>query len=271
MPPLPCARGEMNGVYTELRPPPGLPHLACGWFGDGGGGRVLPDACVDVVLTAGELMVAGPATTAVQVAPTPGLRRCGVRFRVAAAGAALGVPADALRDLTAPLEELWGREARRLRDAVAGAPTEEAAVATLARGLARPRAPFDAYARQAVLWVERPFHEVSRELGFSERQLRRRIERSVGYGPRVLARVVRLQRFLQAAEREPGASLARLAAQTGYADQAHLARECRRLTHLVPSALLRNGEAAADERMSESFKPGTSAVARIESWNLASR
>ena len=95
-------------MYRELRPPPGLSHLACGWVADGVGANVLPDGCVDVVLHDGRLIVAGPATTAVAVAPTPGLYRCGVRFRVGAAASGLGVPADGLRDLSVPLEQLWG-------------------------------------------------------------------------------------------------------------------------------------------------------------------
>ena len=58
--------------------------------------------------------------------------------------------------------------------------------------------------------------------------------------PRTLARVLRFQRFLGAA-RSPnpgGRDLARLAAETGYADQAHLTRDSRRLTGLPPAALL---------------------------------
>ena len=243
-------------MYRELPPRPGLSHVACGWVGDGAGASVLPDGCVDVVLSDAQLVVAGPATTAVEVAPTPGQHRCGVRFRVGAAGAGLGVPADALRDLTLPLEQLWGAEGRRLSAAVAAAATAEAALAVLARALAQPRAPLDPYARQAALLADRrPFHEIARDLHFSERQLRRRVEQAVGYGPRTLARVTRLQRFLRGAERDATASLATLGADAGYADQAHLARECRRLTGRAPSALLAAGATAAGEPMSESFKP----------------
>lgn len=42
-------------------------------------------------------------------------------------------------------------------------------------------------------------------------------------------RVLRFRRFLALAAREPGAGLAQLAAAAGYADQAHLTRECGRL------------------------------------------
>ena len=95
--------------YRELAPPPGLEALvACVWLSHDGEVRVLPDACVDVVLSGGRLVVAGPATTATLAPATPGQARVGVRFRVGAAGTALGVAAGELRDQGVPLAELWG-------------------------------------------------------------------------------------------------------------------------------------------------------------------
>jgi AraC-like DNA-binding protein len=85
------------------------------------------------------------------------------------------------------------------------------------------------------------------DLGVSERQLRRRFEDAVGYGPKTLARVLRFQRFLALAA--GGGDLARLALSAGYADQAHLTRECRRLAGRTPVALLASGAPAAGERL----------------------
>lgn len=242
-------------MYQELRPPLGLSHLACGWIADDAGASVLPDGCVDVVLHAGQLVVAGPATSAVEVPGAPGQHSCGVRFRVGAAAASLGVPVDVLRDLTVPLQELWGVEGRRLSEAAAEGPDAEASLRVILRGFSEPRVRLDGAARRAAeLAVNRPFHAISRELGFSERQLRRRVEQAVGYGPRMLGRVLRLQRFLQGCERDRGASLARLAAEAGFADQAHLARECRELTGRTPSMLRAAGATAAGERTADAYK-----------------
>jgi len=96
-------------------------------------------------------------------------------------------------------------------------------------------------------------------LGLGERQLRRRFADAVGYGPKTLQRVLRFQRFVALATGgEPGGrpDLARLALEAGYADQAHLTRECRRLAGLPPAALLAEGAVAAGER-SDSFKTVT--------------
>jgi methylphosphotriester-DNA--protein-cysteine methyltransferase len=55
----------------------------------------------------------------------------------------------------------------------------------------------------------------------------------------MLARVLRFRRFVSRID--AGATdLAGLAAETGYADQAHLTRESRQLAGLTPAALARS-------------------------------
>jgi transcriptional regulator GlxA family with amidase domain len=66
----------------------------------------------------------------------------------------------------------------------------------------------------------------------SERRLRRRFVQAVGYGPATYLRVSRFQRAVALAPHVRG--LAALAAAAGYADQAHLSRDCRALTGLTP-------------------------------------
>lgn len=240
-------------AYREFAPPPGLEALvACVWVSHDRAGRILPDACVDVVMSGGRLVVAGPATVVSDTAATPGQGRVGVRFRVGAAGAALGLGIGELRDQGVPLEEVWGADARRLEDRLLAAPTQRDALLTLIGGVAQrlpaPEAA-DHEVRRAALMLARGERADPRSVGLSERQLRRRFERAVGYGPATLARVLRFQKFLHRAN-APGADavpLARLAADAGYADQAHLARECRRLSGLPPSALLATGATAAGE------------------------
>ena len=71
-----------------------------------------------------------------------------------------------------------------------------------------------------------------------ERQLLRRCRAAAGHGPAALRRVLRFRRFVTRIDAGPGGpDLARLAADTGYADQAHLTRECVRLAGLPPAAL----------------------------------
>jgi AraC-like DNA-binding protein len=249
----------------ELAPPPGLEQqVACVWIGDGSAVHVLPDACVDIVWTKGRLVVAGPATGPDLAAATPGQGRCGVRFRVGAAGAALGLPASELLDEIVPIEEIWGAAGRRLEGRVALADRPlDALVAGVYDRIAGAR---DDLVREAVFRLrggEDSVQRLARATAVSERQLRRRFERGVGYGPRTLRRVLRFQRFLGLAQ--GGGSLARMAADAGYADQAHLARDCRRLAGTTPTELLAAGASPAGERanVAETFKPAAIGSAKL--------
>ena len=82
-------------------------------------------------------------------------------------------------------------------------------------------------------------------LHLSERQLRRRCEDATGQSPRDLLRVVRFQRFVALAQRRVAAgttggdgALAAMAMRCGYADHAHLTRECRHFSGIPPATLL---------------------------------
>jgi transcriptional regulator GlxA family with amidase domain len=80
---------------------------------------------------------------------------------------------------------------------------------------------------------------LARELSISERQLRRRFHAASGYGPVTLARVLRFRRFVEAVDAGRD-DLAALAFEAGYADQAHLTRETKRLAGLLPRAFVRD-------------------------------
>jgi len=84
----------------------------------------------------------------------------------------------------------------------------------------------------------RPVATLADRIGLSERQLHRRCLAAFGYGPKTLDRVLRLQRFLALGRAPDRAGLATLAVAAGYADQAHLTHDCRRLAASTPSALL---------------------------------
>jgi AraC-like DNA-binding protein len=229
-------------VYREIAPPADLAeHVACVWTSVSRGGVVFPDGCVDLVWRGDSLVVAGPATGPVAAGVPVGVPVFGVRFRMGAAGAALGLPAGELADLTVDVGDVWGAE-------VVARVAEGGPAALLAAVRSRVREPVDPLARAAALEMARPGARVDAlELGVSERQLRRRFLDAVGYGPKTLARVLRFQRFLALARE--GGDLARLAFAAGYADQAHLTRECRRLAGRTPAEIVASGAGPAGERV----------------------
>lgn len=179
-------------------------------------------------------MVAGPDTGPWHSHAEPGKLILGLRFRPGAGGPALGVPLSELCDRRIAISELGLDPHEKLHgeaDPAAVPDLLEAAAARLV--LAGPP---DGAVQAAVMRLLDPTQRVealAADLGFSERQLRRRFLASVGYGPKVLQRILRLRRFLAGERRD----LARAALDAGYADQAHLARECLRLTGISPSQL----------------------------------
>jgi AraC-like DNA-binding protein len=234
--------------YRELAPPMALRSvLDCLWVrvvpANGAPPvRVLPDACSDLIWRSGEgALVAGPDTGPVVGPVAPGAVTVGARFRPGAGGPALAHPLDELRDMRVELHELLPALARRLDPDL----TPEAAlrqVALAAGQLAEARPP-DTLVGAAARSLANPHARsaaVAEELGMSERQLRRRFLANVGYGPKTLQRVLRFRRFLRQLDAAGGdADLARLAADCGFADQAHLTRECSRLAGLSPAAIAR--------------------------------
>ncbi|WP_258177587.1 helix-turn-helix domain-containing protein [Streptomyces solincola] len=192
---------------------------------------VLPDGCMDLLFHAGRLLVAGPDTGPHAVGAAPGDGPwTGVRFAPGDAPALLGVPAHELRDRRVDLAALWpGDRVRRLAERIADAPDPAAALEALALRLAadapRPDPLTRAVARD--LARGRTVAGTAAATGLSARQLHRRSLAAFGYGPKTLARVLRLQRALALVR--AGAPLAEAAHTAGCADQAHLAREVRAL------------------------------------------
>ncbi len=216
--------------------------VTCVWHLDAAsGGAVLPDGCMDIVWTGSRLLVAGPDTRATRAgAPAVGVPVVGVRFRPGAGAAAVGVAASELRDARVDVEALWGRAGRELLERVAAAGGVREQEALIEDAVAARVAPLDPLILEAAARIARGARvaDVARAVALSERQLRRRFHDAVGYGPKTLGRVMRLQRVLRLARADAGSGLAELAVAAGYADQAHLSADARALTGLTPRALL---------------------------------
>lgn len=212
---------------------------------DGSAVRILPDGCVDLVWHADALFVAGPDRVARMARVSKGASSCGVRFRPGSARAVFGVPGEALAPGSVPAGEVLGSEqADRLSAALSATPRTARpellrrwASDQLTRGVDRdPVVSYvsDALAAQPALRVV----DLASQIGLSERQLRRRVRTEVGYTPKLLARILRLQRTLALARADAALSLADAALVGGYADQAHLGHECAALAGTTPRVLL---------------------------------
>jgi AraC-like DNA-binding protein len=242
--------------YLEWPAPAALrDSVACLWAQVSGGqdraGLVLPDGCTDLIWTQGQgASVAGPDTGPVPTAMAAGTILLGVRFRPSMGGPVLGIPLSELRDQRVDLADLRPGDARRLSATLD--PATAAARVLDVTGALVDAARLDPAVAEAARLLHDPqarAEDVADDVGLSLRQLRRRCHAAVGYGPKTLQRVLRFRRFVSRIDALPqdpqhpqhlgGLDLAGLAVQAGYADQAHLTRECGRLAGLTPAVLAR--------------------------------
>lgn len=226
----------MSYVTVEYAERPSRVAGAVLWSRTSGGDTgpvypVLPDGCMDLLWTGGRLVVAGPDTRAHRPDPEVAARYVGIRFYPGTAPALLGVPAHELRDRRVDLADVWpSAEARRLTERMDTADDPAAVLesAALARaGRTDPPDPLLAHVVKA-LDAGRSIAATAEEAGINARLLHRRSLAAFGYGPKTLARVLRLQRALALAR--GGLPYAQTAAVAGFADQAHLARDVKELT-----------------------------------------
>ncbi len=214
--------------------------------------RHLPTGGVEIHFPiGGRPQLVGPLTgPEVEVIPA-NTTIVGVRFHP---GTAPPLPTvlDDLVDQRLGLAELWRSSADRLVEAMARAASPERALAFLQLHLLqefRRTVRVDPLVGEAVQALM-PWHPVNidtlaNHLALSPSQLRRRCLHAVGVSPKVLQRTLRFQGFLAlfqagatASGRRGADGLAGLAVDAGYADQAHLSRECLRLTGLTPREFL---------------------------------
>ena len=81
-----------------------------------------------------------------------------------------------------------------------------------------------------------PIGVVARQVGWSHKHLITRFKQQIGVAPHLAARLLRLSAVWHHLDDDQ--SWARVAAECGYADQAHLTREFRRFTGTTPGALV---------------------------------
>lgn len=246
--------------------------LACAWTAAPSGPHLLvPDACIDLLwirrpaVSAGgpqhQLVLCGPERSAWTFELPPATVAAGVRFRPGVAHRVLGIDVSTIADRRVdPASVLGAALVGPLLHELAGDPGEpQHAVDTLRRAHAldrfvarldrdRPDPDADRFVETVLAHLTpagpRPDQrELAAALDLSPRQLHRRMLRTFGHGTATIARLLRFQRFL--AYTEPALadgerSVARLATIAGYADQPHLARDCRAITGRTVTEFLRD-------------------------------
>ncbi|HVK09930.1 MAG TPA: AraC family transcriptional regulator [Gemmataceae bacterium] len=222
--------------------------------------RILPSGTVELVvnLRDDEVLLEGPVRRRLSgavvsgtyggflvVDPMQHASMIGVHFRPGGAAPFLGAAPGDLTDAHADLAGLWGRSAVELRERLCAARTPEGRFAVLERMLAArlARAPGRHRAvPAAVAALERPearVREVAAETGLSQRRFIRVFAAEVGLTPKLYGRVRRFQRARGLVRPGSPPDWARIAAECGYFDQAHLIRDFQAFAGFSPGEFVR--------------------------------
>jgi AraC-like DNA-binding protein len=198
---------------------------------------------------------------------THGGRQSGIQLALTPFGARalLGMPAAELASIDVEAADVLGRLAGEIRERVLAAPGWAGRFAVLEEFLASrlraAQAPGRAAPRPEVSYAWDRLRrsrgavsvaDLASETGWSARHLGEQFRAETGLSPKAAARVVRFDRARRRLQRQQAEAgrvvLAELAAECGYYDQAHLARDFRDLAGCPPSVLLaeelRNVQAA---------------------------
>jgi AraC-like DNA-binding protein len=172
----------------------------------------------------------------------------GVELRLTPLGAhmLLGVPMDELTCRVVELDGLLGHEADELIERMHEAGGWEGSFGVmddwLLRRLADARPPDPtvehAWARLVRSNGAVPVAELVQETGWSRRHLAARFREEVGLAPKVFGRILRFRRAAAELARPDGRSLAEIALDCGYYDQAHLNRDFREFSGRSPTELI---------------------------------
>jgi AraC-like DNA-binding protein len=219
--------------------------LGYGGFRSGTGAainhRVLPVAATALVIDVDGrgAVVTGPRKQAVIAAERWGH---GVTIGLTPAGvqAVLGMPMGELAGATVPFDE--PRLVERLAAATGWGDRFAILDGWVERKVRDARCGTDPRIVAAWKWLQRPgppgVEVIAARLGVRRRRLEQEFQQHVGIPPGAVARIARFQR---AAGMLAGAvPLSRAAAESGYADQAHLTREVRAMSGCTPAELRRH-------------------------------
>jgi AraC-like DNA-binding protein len=232
-------------AYREFVPHPALrPFVDRFWTRRGAGEgllRILPDGCIDVLVSERSAFVVGTMTRALVIEARSPARTFAVRFRPGGAAPFLRNSAYELTDREVACTDLgfnwpsWAqlRESGDLR----------AAICMLERVLlerlptVQAPEPLVAHAVHALFGpAPPPVAQLAKRIGWSRQYLRRAFQVHVGVGPKELGKVARLQRAVALVQRA-GSRLAEAAVTAGYFDEAHMDREFRQLIGVTPGTV----------------------------------
>lgn len=163
-----------------------------------------------------------------------------------AAYTVLGLPVDVLGGHSIDLVDVLGAPGRRLGERLREAPTwsrrftllDEFLLDRLDRGPRPAPQVRRAWHRLMATGGAAPIRHLAGDAGWSHKHLITRFRQQIGLTPKTAAGLVRFDGLRRRLHVQRPPDWAELAVAAGYADQAHLVRECRRYTGTSPTELM---------------------------------
>ena len=224
---------------------PNLRMVRCAWSRVIGPSEALliPDISIDIFWDeSGSLLLCGPETRPRRTARSTNTEVLGLCFESPAVQMIFKIPAREFVDQRVELRDVIGRRTNTLWQKIADQRNALDGQTTLARELLsmteqendserpvarRLRFLLDSATPQSI-------ERIADDLGISSRHLGRLCHRLFGYGPSMLRRLLRVQRLASLARNRPDRSMVQMAIDAGFADQAHMNRECKAVTLNTP-------------------------------------
>lgn len=168
------------------------------------------------------------------------------RFRPGGAHALFGIPMDEFGDVVVELEQVWGQPFLDLRQRMLEANQPSDILQLLADFLLMKRDEkhqINGIIHHSLETIQaNPFdfklRKLSRELGYSEKQVVRHFRKHVGATPKQYARLIRFQRIIERLDQPDPAPWAQIAVESGYYDQSHFVNEFRSYTGVSPTTYM---------------------------------
>jgi AraC-like DNA-binding protein len=245
-------------IYLERRPVAPLNRcIRVLWYVQGddfpdGRERILPNGCVQVILNLkrdylcecseiGAAFLLPPALVVgarshYEIIDTSDMGELmGIAFYPGGFTPFAADAADGFSNQSVALEDVWGRDARAIRDRLREMPTPQAKLDALEcflidrfrKKLERKRVVEFALQRFTRNPVVASVKQVAGETGWSERRFSQIFREEVGLAPKVWCRIQRFQRVVRQLHDSIDIRLADVALDCGYYDQSHLANEFR--------------------------------------------
>lgn len=247
--------------YHEFSPSLGLRHcVACYWTidylasDDSKLHRILPDGCTDIIFDLSSSafskgsVVSGLMTTFETMNLTGDLSLFGIRFFSHQARQFLRYPVSEFAGYHVYLEDLWGKEAERIKEEVCAAKgipeVIERVENLLIKLLHKEKIQTDDMLQAGVQYIQASRGKLSiqalaENLNYSERNVRRIFQHELGVSPKQFIDILRFQYLLQElyGSKKTPAHFSETAVKYGYYDQPHFIRAFKRYYGLTPGAV----------------------------------